>query len=100
MLHDPRSLGELTQGVTLQVFGEGDAMGPLRPEQQRALEQEVPELGLEIRFSRLSEYLSYVESQGCSQNVASFVGNGTLRPCVMGYEDRPPTAARSTPRSA
>jgi N-acyl-D-amino-acid deacylase len=92
MLHDPRSLGELTQGVTLQVFGEGDTMGPLRPEQQRMLEREAPELGLEIGFSRLSEYLSYVESQGCSQNVASFVGNGTLRPYVMGYDDRAATA--------
>jgi N-acyl-D-amino-acid deacylase len=29
ILHDPRSLGELTQGVTTEVFGEGISMGPL-----------------------------------------------------------------------
>ncbi len=92
LLHDPRSLGELVQGVTTQVFGEGDTMGPLRPEQQRQLEHEERELGLQVSWSRLSEYLDHVEKQGISQNVASFVGNGTLRPFVMGYADRPPTA--------
>lgn len=93
ILHDPRSLGELSQGVTTQVFGEGDTMGPLSAEQQRALEQDEAELGIEISWSRLSEYLAHVEQRGCTQNVASFVGNGTLRPYVMGYDDRPPTAA-------
>ncbi len=93
MLHDPRSLGELTQGVTTQVFGEGDTMGPLRPEQQREIERDEAELGLEVSWSRLSEFLSVLESRGVSQNVASFVGNGTLRPYVLGYDDRPATAA-------
>ncbi len=32
ILHDPRSLGELTQGVTTEVFGEGISMGPLTPQ--------------------------------------------------------------------
>ena len=32
ILQDPRSLGELKQGVTLQVFGEGNSMGPLTPD--------------------------------------------------------------------
>lgn len=93
VLHDPRSLGELSQGVTTQIFGEGDTMGPLRPEQQRELERDEAELGIQVSWSRLSEYLGHVEQRGCTQNVASFVGNGTLRPYVMGYDDRPPTAA-------
>ena len=29
LIQDGRSLGEITQGVTLEVMGEGDSMGPL-----------------------------------------------------------------------
>ncbi|MGH3472827.1 MAG: N-acyl-D-amino-acid deacylase family protein, partial [Nocardioidaceae bacterium] len=93
MLHDGRSLGELTQGVTTQVFGEGGSMGPLTPAMQAALAQTHRELDLEVTWSRLSEFLALLERRGCSQNVASFVGNGTLRPFVLGYENRSPTSA-------
>src|SRR4051794_15197582 len=93
MLHDGRSLGELTQGVTTQVFGEGSAMGPLNEATRRELERRNAHLSLEVTWSRLSEFLAHLEKRGCSQNVASFVGNGTLRPYVVGYDDRPATAA-------
>ncbi|MBO0776458.1 MAG: hypothetical protein J2P34_09095 [Actinobacteria bacterium] len=39
ILHDPRSLGELTQGVTTEVFGEGTSMGPLTPQLRAELER-------------------------------------------------------------
>lgn len=91
ILHDPRSLGELTQGVTTQVFGEGSTMGPLTSEMKEELERRNADLSLEVSWSRLSEYLAHVERRGCSQNVASFIGNGTLRPYVVGYDDRPAT---------
>ena len=45
----------------------------------------------DINWNTLSEYLEYLESRGVSTNVASFVGNGTLRNYVMGYENRAPT---------
>lgn len=93
VLHDPRSLSELTQGVTMQVFGEGSTMGPLTDRMSRDLEQRHPDMGLEVTWSRLSEYLAHVEKRGCAQNVASFIGNGTLRPYTLGYDDRPATAA-------
>lgn len=93
ILHDPRSLGELTQGVTTEVFGEGTSMGPLSDAMRKQLEQDRGELSYEICWSRLSEYLHYVEQRGTSQNVASFIGAGTLRANAVGYEDRPATPA-------
>ncbi|MGH3501000.1 MAG: N-acyl-D-amino-acid deacylase family protein [Nocardioidaceae bacterium] len=93
MIHDPRSLGELTQGVTTQVFGEGGTMGPLTPARQREIEDQNTDLSLEVSWSRLSEYLSFMEHRGCSQNIASFIGNGTLRPFVLGYADRRATTS-------
>jgi N-acyl-D-amino-acid deacylase len=92
ILHDPRSLGELTQGVTTEVFGEGTSMGPLTPQMQAGL-RERGRLDHEVSWTRLSEYLRHVEQRGASQNVASFIGSGTLRANAVGYSDRPATRA-------
>ena len=93
ILHDPRSLGELTQGVTTEVFGEGSSMGPLTPRMKSELQREQDSLTYDVCWTRLSEYLSHVESRGGSQNVASFIGGGTIRAGGVGYDDRPATAA-------
>src|SRR5947207_567483 len=74
MLHDGRSLSELTQGVTTQVFGEGHSMGPLTPEMRRQLQEQDPALTYEVAWSGLVEYLEYAAKQGISQNVASYIG--------------------------
>ena len=93
ILHDPRSLGELIQGVTTEVFGEGSSMGPLTPLMKAELERDRDGLDYEVCWTRLSEYLSYVERRGTAQNVASFIGAGTLRANGVGNDDRPATAA-------
>jgi N-acyl-D-amino-acid deacylase len=92
ILHDPRSLGELTQGVTTEVFGEGTSMGPLTPQMKAGL-RAGGSLDYEVSWTRLSEYLRHVEQRGASQNVASFIGTGTLRANVVGYSARPATRA-------
>jgi N-acyl-D-amino-acid deacylase len=91
ILRDPRSLGELTQGVTTEVFGEGTSMGPLTPRLTAELERNSRGLDLEVSWTRLSEYLRHVERRGTAQNVASFIGAGTLRAGTVGYDDRPAT---------
>ncbi|MGH9067974.1 MAG: N-acyl-D-amino-acid deacylase family protein [Acidimicrobiales bacterium] len=93
ILHDPRSLGELTQGVTTEVFGEGSSMGPLTPAMKAALQDDRDGLSYEVCWSRLAEYLRHVESRGAAQNVASFIGAGTLRANAVGHDDRPATPA-------
>jgi N-acyl-D-amino-acid deacylase len=92
ILHDPRSLGELTQGVTTEVFGEGSSMGPLTPAMRADLQANTGPLDVEVCWNRLSEYLHHVEQRGTAQNVASFIGGGTIRANVVGYHDRPATA--------
>jgi N-acyl-D-amino-acid deacylase len=95
ILHDPRSLGELTQGVTTEVFGEGTSMGPLTPQMKADLDEQRRRNGFdyEVGWTRLSEFLSYAERRGTAQNVASFIGAGTIREYAVGYDDRPATAA-------
>ena len=91
VLEDGTSLGELVQGVTTQIFGEGESMGPVPPAGRAAFEREAATYGVEVTWNRLSEYLTTVERAGCTQNVASLIGAETLRVHGVGYDDRPAT---------
>jgi N-acyl-D-amino-acid deacylase len=92
VLEDGTSLGELVQGVTTQIFGEGESMGPVPAAAREALEREAATYDVEVTWTRLSEYLDTVERAGCTQNVASLIGAETLRIHGVGYDDRPATA--------
>lgn len=94
ILQDPRSLGELKQGVTLQIFGEGNSMGPLTPDMHARMEKnQAHDLRIDVPWHTLAEYLAYAEKHGVSQNVASYIGATTLRIYAVGQDDRPATAA-------
>jgi N-acyl-D-amino-acid deacylase len=92
-LEDGTSLGELVQGVTTQIFGEGDSMGPVPPAARDAMRREAAQHDVEVTWTRLSEYLDTVERTGCTQNVASLIGAATMRVIGVGYQDRPATDA-------
>lgn len=91
LLQDPRSLGELLQGVTTQIIGEGMSMAPLNESMKVLLKQMSGRFEIEAEWNRMSEYLNLVEKRGTSQNIASFIGATSLRMCVMDYENRPAT---------
>lgn len=92
LLHDGRSLGDLSQGVTLEVMGEGSSMGPLNDEMKQEMIDEQADITFDVTWTTLGEYLDHLVDKGVSSNVASFVGNGTLRQHVIGYENREATA--------
>lgn len=87
---DSRSMSELLQGVTTQIFGEG-SMGPLSDEMKKRRRESQGDLKYDIPWTTLAEYLNHLEKHGISQNVASFIGAATLREYVIGLEDKPPT---------
>jgi N-acyl-D-amino-acid deacylase len=91
LIVDGRGLSELRQGVTTQVFGEGWSMGPLNDRMKRRLRDEQADIGFEIEWTTLAEYLLYLEKRGVSHNVASFVGATTIREYVIGLDDKQPT---------
>ena len=94
LLVDGRSQGEIRQGVTTQIFGEGDSMGPLTPEMRARRLAAQGDLKFEIPWVSLGDYLRHLEKKGVAQNVASFIGATTVREYVIGLEDRKPTAAQ------
>jgi N-acyl-D-amino-acid deacylase len=108
LIIDGRSQGDIRQGVTLEIFGEGTSYGPLNDDGKAATvrawladaggEDELrARLGLaadaplQVPWTTLGEYLEFLEAKGISPNVASFVGATTVRVHELGYEDRAPT---------
>lgn len=93
LLEDGRSQSDIRQGVTLEVMGEGSSMGPLTEEMKEAMKEGQVDINFDIPWTTLGEYLTHLEQKGVSTNVASFVGNGTLRQHVIGFENRPATSS-------
>jgi N-acyl-D-amino-acid deacylase len=91
LLVDGNSQGEIRQGVTTQIMGEGSSMGPLNAEMKKRAYEEMGNIKYEITWTTLSEYLKELERRGVSQNVASFLGATTVREHVIGLEDKKPT---------
>ena len=93
LLADGQSQGEIRQGVTTQIFGEGSSMGPLNGAMKKRMVEQMGDIKFDITWTTLSEYLQELERRGVSQNVASFLGATTVREHVIGLADRKPTAA-------
>jgi N-acyl-D-amino-acid deacylase len=91
LIEDGRSQSDIRQGVTLEVLGEGDSMGPLSDAMKEQLKKDQGDLKFDITWTTLGEYLRFLEKKGVSANIASFVGTATLRIYTVGYEDRLPT---------
>lgn len=91
LLIDGRGLGETSQGVTLQVFGEGWSMGPLTEAMKKEALEQQGDLRYDIPWTTLGQYLDHMVAKGITPNIASFVGATTVRIHELGYANRPPT---------
>jgi N-acyl-D-amino-acid deacylase len=94
LIADGRSQGEIRQGITTQIFGEGSSMGPLTDEMKKRAVEQMGDIKYDITWTTLAEYLTGLERRGVSQNVASFIGATTIREHVIGLEDRKATPAQ------
>jgi N-acyl-D-amino-acid deacylase len=88
---DGRSQSDLRQGVTLEVFGEGESMGPLTDQIRKAQLAQQGDLKHPIEWTTLGEGLDTLVKKGVSTNIASFVGAATVREHEVGYVNRAPT---------
>ncbi len=92
LLVDPRGLADVRQGVTLEVFGEGESFGPLNDKMKKQMLEQQGDLKFDIPWTTLGEYLAHLERRGVAVNVASFVGATTVRVHELDHADRPPSA--------
>ena len=91
LIEDGRSQSEIRQGVTTEIMGEGESMGPVNDRVREKMLRDQKDIKFEIKWRTLAEYLRYLEKRGVSCNVASFIGATTIREYVIGFEDKAPT---------
>src|ERR1700682_833768 len=91
LIQDGRSQSEIRQGVTTEIMGEGESMGPVNDRVRAVMLKQQADIKYDIKWNTLAEYLQYLEKRGISCNVASFVGATTIRANVIGFDDRAPT---------
>jgi N-acyl-D-amino-acid deacylase len=90
LLQDGRSMGAISQGVTLEIFGEGESEGPVTDSMKRIEERQEGDIKYKVAWTSLKDYLLYLQHKGVSTNVASFVGAATIRENLLGSFDRAP----------
>jgi N-acyl-D-amino-acid deacylase len=96
LLVDGRAQSDIRQGVTLEVMGEGNSMGPLNAAMKKEMTEQQGDLKFDVTWTTLGEYLDHLAARGIAPNVASFVGATSVRVHELGYADRPPTPEELT----
>jgi N-acyl-D-amino-acid deacylase len=91
LIADGRSQSEIRQGVTTEIMGEGESMGPVNDRVREKMLRDQKDIRYEIKWTTLADYLRFLEARGVSCNVASFVGATTIRENVIGFDDKAPT---------
>lgn len=84
LLKDGRSISDIKQGVTLEIFGEGWSPGPT---------QRITKVKHDSLWTTLGGYFRWLSKKGVTPNVASFVGHTSVRKIVMDMANRKPTPA-------
>ena len=95
MMGDGRALSMITQGITTAIHGEGSSLGPVN-DKILAAETDTATRRILSQFTGahgFAKWLEYMVGRGASQNVGSFLGDGTVRVYAKGEEAGPLTAA-------
>jgi N-acyl-D-amino-acid deacylase len=90
---DGRSQSDIRQGVTLEIFGEGESMGPMTDAMRDEYRKAEADIQYDVPWHSLAEGLDTLAKRGISPNIASFLGAATARVNVLGRADRTPTPA-------
>ncbi len=62
LIADGHSQSEIRQGVTTEIMGEGESMGPLNERVREKMLREQGDIHYEIKWKTLAEYLRYLEN--------------------------------------
>jgi N-acyl-D-amino-acid deacylase len=91
LIADGRGLSDTKQGVTTEIMGEGESMGPLSPAMKKELVELETDIKYDVEWTTLREYLDWLARRGVTPNIGSFIGAATPRVYVLGRESRAPT---------
>jgi N-acyl-D-amino-acid deacylase len=84
-------MSDIKQGVTTEIFGEGDSMGPLTEQMRARRLANQGDLKYPMTWLTLHDGMLDLEKRGVSPNFASSIGAATLREYAIGLDDKRPT---------
>src|SRR5437879_10951177 len=61
LIQDGRSQSEIRQGVTTEIMGEGESMGPVNDRVRQYMLKQQSDIKYDIKWNTLAEYLQYLE---------------------------------------
>ena len=93
LLIDGRAMSKVMQGVTTEITGEGESIAPINDRILKEQEDFNRKYNLTVDWRTFDEYFKRLERQGIGVNLGTFVGATQVREYVIGYDNRPPTAA-------
>jgi N-acyl-D-amino-acid deacylase len=94
VLADGNAESKIRQGVTLDVIGESSTVAPLKGALLEEYKEEAKRrAGVDVDWTTLDGYFRRLNKKGTSINIASSVSPQQVRKVVVGFDDRPATAA-------
>ncbi|MGZ5435588.1 MAG: N-acyl-D-amino-acid deacylase family protein [Pyrinomonadaceae bacterium] len=93
LLIDGRAMSKVMQGVTTEITGEGESIAPINDQILKEQEAFNRKYNLTVDWRTFDQYFKRLERQGIGVNLGTFVGATQVREYVIGYDNRPPTAA-------
>ena len=88
LLEDGHAQSKIRQGVTTEVIGEGNSVGPYKGKLQA---KRFAVKGETVQWSTVGGYLDVIDKAGVSVNVATYCGIDNIWECVMGKSFARPT---------
>jgi dihydroorotase/N-acyl-D-amino-acid deacylase len=90
-LVDSRAVSKVTQGVTLEIEGEGHSVAPLNDAMAAEAKPQFDRFGVANRWRTLDEFFRVLEAHPGTINFATHIGTANVRIMTVGYDDRPAT---------
>ncbi len=94
LIEDGAGESDIRQGVTLEVMGEGNSMGPYTDVMAKLETERQGDIKYAVDWRTLGQYFAKMEKRGIAPNIASFVGATTVRVHALGEGDVDPTPAQ------
>ncbi len=87
MLVDPHVPSKIFQGITTEITGEGDSVGPQTDATIESLNTDCQHYGISCNWRTFTEYFARLQKQGMGINLGTYVGATQVRRAVIGEDD-------------
>jgi N-acyl-D-amino-acid deacylase len=100
VLVDNRAASKITQGITTEITGEGQAIAPMNARMIEDMKDVSTRYGVTPDWTTLAGYWKAFERARPAINLGTFVGEGGVRDLVIGKDERPATPSELTAMEA